>query len=139
MSDGSTFGVMAHRALETIIGGKPSPDKQECATREDVRKRILKAPLPDESNLAYPNDPGQAYSLACDCIAHAMLTTSSDADCETDCSAAWQRAKLRYPNLNEFVHGASGFMVGWAWNTVRWLLGRDDEQSNPVIIEMGHS
>ena len=42
-NDGSTLGVDAERALETILGGKESPTKDEQASREEVRQRLGKA------------------------------------------------------------------------------------------------
>ena len=43
-NDGSTLGISAERAIETILGGKESPEKEEQASREDVRRRLGNAP-----------------------------------------------------------------------------------------------
>lgn len=43
-NDGSTMGIGAERALETILGGKDQPEEDEKLTREQVRERLGKVP-----------------------------------------------------------------------------------------------
>lgn len=43
-NDGTSMGINAERALETILGGKESPDEDEQQSRDQVRQRIGQAP-----------------------------------------------------------------------------------------------
>jgi hypothetical protein len=45
MSDGAHLGVGAERALKTILGGEPAPTADECESVEQMRARILSAPI----------------------------------------------------------------------------------------------
>ena len=45
MSDGAHHGIGAERALKTILGGEPAPTEAETETVEQMRARILSAPI----------------------------------------------------------------------------------------------
>jgi len=49
MSDGAHLGIGAERAMKTIVGGEPHPTEAECETIEQMRARILAAPIESKS------------------------------------------------------------------------------------------
>lgn len=50
--------------------------------------------------------------------------------------AIWAAFKERWPNGDDWIGGATGFMVGWAFNAVRTIKHIEPAQ-NPAIVEMG--
>lgn len=132
MGDGSHYATTANRALNTILGGEPQPVTDEICTPEQVLKRIMDCPLPEGPSPFTGDATEESYSKATDCIARAMLETTTDENRDEDYSEAWYRAKARWPNLDDWIGGASGFMVGFAWNTVRYIKGWG-EVANPAL------
>lgn len=133
LNDGTSYGCKSHEAVSCIIGGGDQPKR---ITKEAVLARILSTPLPNEC-IQWPDDDGEAYSLATDIIAHAMhATTTTSSHLDSTCEVAWQRAESRWPNLDAAVQGATGFQVGFAWNTVRWLHNKTQTE-NPALLELG--
>lgn len=156
MSDGANLGITAKRALDTILGGDPQPSEAERTTREETRQRVLAAPLPGEGPSPWERaESGEitkddGYSLCADSLAHAFLVLAEtrqlfypdDGEIESlrgkpmdGCSAFWEAAKERWLNLDEWLGGASGFQVGFAHNTVRFILARPPTE-NPAIVEV---
>lgn len=154
MSDGSNMGITAGRALGTILGGDDQP-KDEKATPEQVRDRIMAAPDPCDGPPIWERGvDGDSYSLAADAISKAFLLAeeadpgvlerreSYPDDCEHEilrgvekdaCTAVWDAVTDRWPGFDEWVGGASGFMVGFAYNTARYVIGKRIV-SNPAIL-----
>jgi hypothetical protein len=158
MTDGANLGVTAHRALESILAGKPSPTEDEQTTREETLARVLAAPLPGEGDGPHQRglDTGVAYSMVTDSICRAMLECEQadpgllgrravfpdDYDIEelrgtplSPETLAWQAIMARYPDADEWWGGATGFMVGFAYNTARFIMGLPPA-GNPAIMEV---
>jgi hypothetical protein len=165
MSDGANLGVSAKRALGTILGGDPEPDDSERVTMAELEKRIRSRPLPGEGTKPWESEGDDAYSVASEIIAHAFLVladgdptllTRSEVYTEDDFKhhkgedwwhslvgtkkdpndAAWRAFTERWPNGDEWIGGASGFMVGWAFNAARSIKGEPPTQ-NPAIVTIG--
>lgn len=157
MSDGANKGVTAYRALGTILGGEPSPEGDELASKDEVRTRIEKAPDPCEGKPIWDREleGNDAYSLAADCITRAflhmvledqaVLYTEFYYDDEHEFLAGktrdtsdvlWERVMARWPEFDKWIGGASGFQVGFAYSTVRFLLDKP-YVGNPAIVELG--
>jgi DNA-binding CsgD family transcriptional regulator len=158
MSDGADLGVSAHRALETVLGGKPEPTENERVDMAELERRIRSRPLPDEVPAR-----GLGYSEMSECIAHGFLVladedpelltriehyTGHELDGSGDAvwwrenmtgvakepdAAMWNAFQERWPEAD---CGASGFMVGWAFNAVRAIKGLSPVQ-NPAIVTVG--
>lgn len=48
----------------------------------------------------------------------------------------WERVMARWPEFDKWIGGASGFQVGFAYSTVRFLLDKP-YTGNPAIVEIG--
>lgn len=163
MTDGANMGISAKRALDTILGGDPQPTEQEQSSPGRTAVRVMLAPTPLEGPGPWERaDAGEidrdaAYSLAADCIAKAFLICEHhdpgllERDTlygpeNTDIEDLWgksagldhapsEAAKERFPGLDDWVGGASGFQVGFALNTARYVMGAPPAQ-NPAIITL---
>jgi hypothetical protein len=125
--DGAHDGIGAQRALDTILGGKAPPESGEGGTREQVRSRIMAAPSPGGPK---PTD----YDQGTDAIAKAFLIVSEEnANLPLEIEALWQATKLKWPDFNQWLGGASGFMVGFACNVVRFLK-QEPPAPNPALL-----
>lgn len=157
MSDGSDMGITAGRALNTILGGDEQPTEDEQASKEEAYARIMSRPNPLEGgNIWETFGPGMdAYSVATDCITKAFLLEEAaqpgilekkifyspeNTDIEdlwgkelSPDWAVWKAVSNRYPGFDDWIGGASGFMVGFAYNCARWLRDMETVQ-NPAIM-----
>ena len=124
MSDGAHQGIGAVRALETVLGGKPAP--LEGDTREQVRARIMARPSPLEG------DGPKTYDEAADCLAKAFVLVV-EKNPKALGEDLYNAANVWWPGLGNWLHGPTGFMVGWAVNCVRWLY-EQPPVPNPAII-----
>jgi len=161
MSDGANLGISAERALNTIIGGDPQPTEEERQTPQQVRERIEGVPLfeGDPPWNESTSDTDGAYSMATDALAHAFLVlleedpsllepqyypeTHSDgepthlAGVQRDpADAVWDAMKERWPHADDWIGGASGFMVGFALNTALYAGEFHLQAHNPALIEI---
>lgn len=155
MSDGSNMGITAKRALGTILGGDGQPTDEEMATPEQVRDRVMAAPDPCDGLPIWERE-GDGYSMSADAIAKAFLLAeeadpgilerreSYPDDCEHEilrgvekdgASVVWDAVTDRWPDFDRWVGGASGFQVGFAYNTARYIAGQPIK-SNPAILDI---
>jgi hypothetical protein len=139
MSDGAHLGITADRALNTILGGDPPPSEEETQTPSQVRERVMKAPKMMEGKAVYKRFGKEAYCIAVDCLARAFLEIA-----EQDPSVLheggsdptdplWDEFTKRYPEGNDWLGGVTGFQVGFAMNTVRYILSVP-RGGNPALI-----
>ena len=160
MTDGANLGITARRALGSILGSEDQPTDEERTTSEETRARLEAAPL-FEGPKPWDGDKDSAYSMATDSIGHAFLILIEEdpslleprlypdtypngepmdewlkgKTMDPD-SMLWQAMKERWPHADDWVGGASGFMVGFALNSALFASGRGPI-ANPAIIEIG--
>lgn len=155
MSDGANLGVTADRALQTIIGGEDSPSGDEITTPEQVAERLNLTPDPCDGPPIWERaTDSDAYSLVTDSIAKAFLLVEQDDpgildrrenypdDYEYESlrgqqldaiHCVWKAVMERWPTFDDWIGGASGFQVGFAYNTARFVRG-EKSQPNPAIL-----
>lgn len=165
MSDGANLGVDAGRALKTILGGEPEPAEAERVSMEALEKRIRSRALPGEGVKPWEAVGEDGYSVASEVIAHCFLVladedpsllTRQEFYTEADfkhhegedwwqnlvgrpkeaSEACWRAFTERWPNGDEWIGGATGFMVGWAFNAARSIKGQPPAP-NPAIVTIG--
>lgn len=159
MSDGAHMGIKASRALNTILGGEDQPTDEEKTTPEEVRARIEAVPLFEGIPPWDDIGPDDAYSMATDAIAHAFLILLEEdptllepqfypdtypdgeptnlAGVKRDqASVLWDAMKERWPHADDWIGGASGFMVGFALNTALYAGKIPAYAPNPAIMEI---
>lgn len=151
-SDGSSIGVTAARAIDTILGGADQPTEEERATSAEVLERIYAVTLadckwPEDLDVGDPfgeRTPEQAeaasrtYSAAADYTARLfyqwMLAVPSAAD---DMDRLYEAIRMtRSEEESEMMSGLTGFQVGFAYNVARNLCELP-ETGNPAIITIG--
>lgn len=133
--DGAHAGISAGRALGTILGGEPAP-AGPAPERENARVWIMAAAEPMAESGPCSGLEDSRYSDAANTIAKAMLlacTPEQIADRNADLYAI---VEARWPGFDSWLGGATGFMVGWATNTVRWL-SELPPVPNPALITVG--
>lgn len=131
MSDGAHLGVKADRALETILGGKEEPPSDERMSREQMRASIMKEADP------MSDTPPSDYGSAAACIAKAMvLCIEEDSGLLAKGADLYEAVGKRWPGFDNWLGGATGFMVGWATNCARWLY-EQPPVPNPAIVTVG--
>jgi len=158
MSDGSNLGVTARRALDTILGGDPSPTEDEIQTPEQVSARIMNAPSPLEGGHVFETYGEDGYAVAADAIAKAFLLVALDdpdildrpvywgpenteiedlwgKQASSPETAVWDKVCAQWPGFDEWLGGASGFMVSFAYNTVKYIIGQE-VTGNSAIVEI---
>lgn len=88
----------------------------------------------------------EAYGRAAELAAKAMLIVADEDPTLLDIpegvddswdrayyDAAWRAAEARWPGLDEWLGGITGFMFGWANNTVRYIHGKPPV-GNPALV-----
>jgi hypothetical protein len=139
MSDGAHMGVKATRALGTILGGDDQPSEEERQSPQEVLARVLAAPLPGEGPPPYERDGAaeEAYGMVADSIARCFLVLEGDDPGLLDRpeTAAWDALTDRWPDADEWFRGATGFQVGFAFNTARYVTGRGPV-GNPALVDV---
>jgi hypothetical protein len=162
MSDGADLGVEAGRALGAILGGKEPPTEDEQQTKEQMLERILAVSDPCEGTPVHEREFAEdmgGYSYAADCIAKAFLILEADDpglldrtpepytypdDYEIEDlrgksfersgdSLAWEALMERWPDFDDWLGGATGFMVGFAFNAARHVKDLAPVQ-NPALM-----
>lgn len=148
MSDGSQQGIAAERALKTILGGEPAPEKDDhnspaywlkrlCekddningyeAHAEVIAKYILQA---YESHPHLKDAPNESkYLEPIDWENPVILTKSLSDQLKQE---VYQDPKHPF---RQALSEATGFSWGWAFNIARYTIGLPP-QPNPAIIEI---
>ena len=118
--DGANLGVNAETACKAILGGE-QPKESEMRTPEQMREYIMSAPdLYEEGQKGY----GEAALW----LAKKYLLLL-DEGIEND---LYYEVEKRQGNRDmDFT----GFMVGWAENAARYVIGMP-EKNNPAILEI---
>lgn len=115
----------------------------------EMREYIMSAPTPCEGPRVWERAQGEAgYEMAALCAAKALLIVCEENPRLLDVpskeddprgverafhDAHWQAAKARWPGLNEWLGGITGFQFGWANAQVRYVM--DVEQvGNPAVM-----
>ena len=129
-------------------------------TPDEMRAYIETAPDPLDGPPIYSREiaavkdatgMSEAYEVAAAAAAKAMLivcledpsllNVPSKEDDPTGIERAfadahWEKAKERWPGLDDWLGGISGFQFGWANNAVRYALGVEPV-GNPAIMSIG--
>lgn len=118
-------------------------------TPEEMRAYIETAPDPLDGPPIWERNNGMdGYELSALAAAKAMLIVA-EADPSTltipsreDDPTGWERANAdahwkaaceRWPGLDDWLGGITGFQFGWANNAVRYVLGAE-AVGNPAIV-----
>jgi hypothetical protein len=153
--DGAHLGVNAKRALDTILGGKPSPAADEQMDAETFRNWILTADREDSYGekarlcarylLEYLTAHPEHSQLPLDNTydydrAQAELGRWPNGLGEMErfrsADGVWDYAAATHPKLREM--DLTGFMVGWAFNAARRCL-EIPPAPNPALLTIGGS
>jgi len=160
MSDGANLGIDASRALDAILGDAGEPNEDERTTPAQTRERLEAAPLFDGPTPWENDDRDAGYGAVADSIGHAFLILiEEDASLlepqfypETypdgspmhevlvgkqrdQSDVLWNAMKERWPQVDKWCGGASGFQVGFAFNAACYALERPTG-GNPAIVTM---
>lgn len=126
------------------------PEKSNSPTAAEWRVRLEARPLPGDAPPPWSPDAGAAggYEGAAESLAHAMLVLiderpellkfgpEDDDWARADNQKLWEAVKERWPGVDDWLGGITGFQFGWAHNIVRYVVGVD-EVGNPAIVELG--
>ena len=129
LQDGAHLGVSAGRALDTILGSKPSPEKEERMPNAEFAEWIRSAPhiLKDTSG-----DNG--YTDASRWLARRYLLLL-DEGCEADSHKLWDSFEAKWPDDADEAGGMTGFMHGWAFNAAKHALNLPPSP-NPALLTL---
>ncbi len=123
--DGANIGVKPERALQSILGGKPSPEKDEQLSKEKMLAEIMA--MPDSYKEA-----AKSYDTTSMWLAKQFYLLKKEG-IDGDAHAIYDAMVKKCGKQN---YDFTGFMVGWANNVSRWLLDQP-EQENPAIVTIG--
>ena len=148
--DGADLGVGVERALGTVLGGKPQPSEEEKETVEQMRERILAAPIEcasyDGTATAcarlilqawekYPNvrdvPSENEYLRGTDGKAVLDPWVSTTKDLHSVLNGIYEKDEA----ATRVLGGLTGFMWGWAVNAARRCEGLGPVR-NPAIVEL---
>jgi len=129
MADGAHLGVTAGRALDTILGGVPSPKEEERLAHEEFALYIRSTEYVLEDALK-KEDSENAYSEASRWLAKRFLMLLEQ-NCQPD--DLWNTFKNKWPDDAEEAGGMTGFMHGWAKNAALYVMEMLPI-SNPALV-----
>lgn len=153
MSDGAHKGVGAERALATILGFAPEPTDGECETVEQMKARILSAPIEAEASYdgcatacarlileawqRWPKlhaVPSEAVYLTDE---HGGLVVIDDGLVELipGLHSALKSVYRDRPDALAVLSALTGFMWGWALNAALRIIDQPPEP-NPALLEI---
>lgn len=132
-TDGAHLGVNAERALDTILGGKPSPAEDEQMDAETFRTWIKTADREDSY--------GETARLCARYLLEYLTAHPEDVTLPLDqwlpyrtSEGVWDKAMAENPRLKEM--DLTGFMVGWAFNAARRCIELPPAP-NPALMTIG--
>lgn len=129
MSDGANLGISATRALKTILGGEPSPTKEEGKSKEQLIADLMA--IDDDYKKASTDYDSTTMWLA------KQMYLERLAGKDGDSSAMYDFVKEKFKDKwKEWNVDFTGFMVGFANNLSRYLTDKP-EQSNPALMTIG--
>jgi hypothetical protein len=124
-------------------------------TPEQMREHIEEAPMPLEGepiHERFEGDLDKGYDLSGRSLARALLLTAEEKPELLDVSQErekdpsgwaaanneklWTAAKEKFPGLDDWLGGITGFQFGWAHNAIRYVLGAE-ATGNPAIATIG--
>ena len=121
-------------------------------TPVEMREYLMTALEICEGDSIHRRMPGMdGYEMAGRCLGKALLIVCeadptlleipADKDDKSGIGAAfhdahWGAAKAKWPGLDEWLGGTTGFQFGWANNAVRYALGAR-AVGNPAIVTVG--
>lgn len=121
-------------------------------TPAEMREHLMGALDINEGEPIHRRMPGtEGYEMAARCLGKALLLVCEDdpslLDIPADKDGArgigaafhdahWGAAKARWPGINDWLGGVTGFQFGWANNAVRYALGTRTV-GNPAILTVG--
>lgn len=126
LADGAHLNVSAKRALDTILGGKESPEENERMSGAEFAEWIRSTPT---------EASGTDYGGAARLIAKLYLMALEDGCDAQDPWDVWDVVEERWPQVAERAAGGTGFMHGWAFNAARHVLDLPPV-NNPALSEM---
>ena len=152
-ADGAHLGVSAERAIETILGGKPSPSADEQMDADTFRTWIKTCP---DNVTGY----GETARLAARYMLDYLTAHPEDMQLPLDREIDWERLQAEHgdaypegwydtyqktPGLYDRMKVAgwpiddldlTGFMAGWAFNAARRCL-EVPPAPNPALRTIG--
>ncbi len=152
-SDGAHHGVGAERALKTILGGDPQPTEEEKESIEEMRSRILSAPIESKSYDGTATacarlilEAWAKYPALTECPLENMYLMGKDGQMVlldnrpvVLVPGVYEALKRIYedrPEAMEVFDELTGFMWGWAVNAALRCMDLPPEP-NPAIVEIG--
>jgi hypothetical protein len=155
MSDGASQGIGPQRALDTVLGGKPAPEKDEGLELAEMERKIRKARLGSDEELGYEGCGWACARIVLEYLEHHPEDVGAPIDNLYD----WDRWKadgqpqvlkpyLLTDGLYERIKrkdeergkqlenlGLTGFLWGWGFNAAVRVMGQPT-QPNPAILEL---
>lgn len=158
MTDGAHAGITAGRALGTILGGDPSPTKDEGMTPAQMRA-YLESGTGEDAYSESARRLGQAALALCDAhpeIDWATVPVSDDLEFPdgvgdgTDWDQRWKNRIVKTEGFDTLwkrldpegyrrlmdEEGPTGFQFGWGTNAARYALGLPPTP-NPALLTVG--
>jgi len=149
--DGADMGIGVKRALETVVGGKESPKKEDGLSSEQMKEKLLNK-----------DDDINGYDAHAEVMAKYIFLAMTSRDrlirnlheipCERIYLWKGNDSTVVCPDLSDVLKehiyidkehpfrkalsDASGFTWGWAVNAARYAAGLPPVR-NPAIIEIG--
>lgn len=141
---------------ETTTANRDDEDREPTMTPAEMREHLESAVKPLDGAPIFKRDwpaegleEGGGYEQSARALGRALLETAEadpslldvskeNAEDPSGWAAAsndklWEAALERYPGLDDWLGGVTGFQYGWAHNSVRYALGAD-QTGNPAIV-----
>lgn len=153
--DGANMGIGVGRSLETVVGGKDSPEKGDGVTKEEMREQLLAKDdnidgydshaqvMAKYILLALSSKDRKIHNLHEAPVSPIMYFPNKDSmdGCVVVCNGLSDILKDHiyqdedHP-FRKALSEATGFTWGWAVNAARYAMGLPSLR-NPAIMEIG--